>query len=457
MRIFSWKLILRLLALLALIITIVWAFFEPGFEPVITLVFAISSFITSFFVEGSSLVKTHLPSDITLYDPACGNDGIDLTDQRLRVSAAFGAYFTGLLERAQAYTPLSGQVDCPALAGQEGLPPIQRIFWHLQNPKGPRVFIIAADGGMGKSTLASKLVRCLYEQETVDLILGDSAKSEHIDPVSGTLASYTPGYKTSSAFYERLCVQLGVPYQNDDLALSDIRRRLVNRHAVIVVDNLETVARDDKLLRALLHITGREIRAIVTTRRVTHLNALDSKYLLVRLNLLQDPAIVSEFLQWHTDQYHLVHPDLAKLENDVKDKRKAAWLVEKSGGIPLLLQLLFSDVARSSWDQMQHLPKLFGTELLNFLYEARWQELSSRGNTGLLAQEMLLWLRQEQYSNRKITGKRLSEWAMSRNQEGEIMEAVTLLHERFLIINNDLQKGNYSILPSLSEFLQDHE
>jgi hypothetical protein len=118
------------------------------------------------------------------------------------------------------------------------------------------------------------------------------------------------------------------------------------------------------------------------------------------------------------------------------------------------MQLLVSDVARSSWKQMRQLPTLFGAELIDFLYEARWQELNTLGQTGLLARELLLWLKQAQYSNRKITAKRLTEWAKGKGQETELNEALTLLHERFLIVNSNLQKGNYAIFPSLAEFLQ---
>lgn len=449
----SWKWPLRFIAALSLLIAVVWFYFEPGFEPLLAVLGGAVAFISSFFVENISRGTPQLSDDVALYDVNCGSKGIDLANQRLRVSAAFGSYFTGLLERDEGYIILSGQIECPTRAGQEGLPPIQRIFWSLQNPKGSRIFILAAEGGMGKSTLAGKLVRCLYDQEAVDMILGDSAKSEQIDPASGESTSYHPGYSTISGFYQRLCVQLGLPYENDDLALKDIQRRLVNRHAIIVLDNLEVVTHGDHLLQALLKITNRDVRAIVTTRQV-NFGTLNDKHLLVYLNPLRDLGVASEFLRWHIDQYQHSHPDLAKLRDDLADKKHVNWLVERSGGIPLLLQLLASDVARSSWEQIRRLPTVFGSDLLNYLYAARWRELTGLGQTGLLAQEILKWLEQEQYVNRKITAKQLTEWAETRNVSSDISLALILLHERFLIVNNDPQKGNYSIFPSLSEFLQ---
>lgn len=454
MKTISWKTILRIIAFLSLLLAAAWAYFERGFEPVLALLGALATFIASFFADGNPARTTELPTEVTLFDSDCGNNGVDLADQRLRVSAAFGPYFTGLLEREEGYILLPGQIECPTQKGQEGMPPIQRIFWHLQNPKGPRLFVVAAEGGMGKSTLASKLVRCLYAQEAVDMILGDSAKSEHVDPVSGQLLTFAAGYETVSGFHKRLCTQLGVPYENDERALADIRRRLVHRRAVIVVDNLETVVQGDQLLQSLLKITGRDVRAVVTTRRATGLSAMSRQHLLVRLNALQEPAVAVNFFRWHIDQHSQTHSDLSKIRRDLDDKKKLGWLIERSGGVPLLMQLLLSDIARSSWEQMRQLPMLFGSELLNFLYAARWQELQQLGQPGLLARELLQWLRQEQFSNRRITAKRLTEWGRKRGQEGMLTESLTLLHERFLIVNSDRQKGNYAIFPSLAEFLQ---
>ena len=130
------------------------------------------------------------------------------------------------------------------------------------------------------------------------------------------------------------------------------------------------------------------------------------------------------------------------------------WLIERSGGIPLLMQLLISDIARSSWEQIQQMPTVFGLDLLNFLYETRWQELKQFGSVGLLACELTMWFRQEQFNNRKITAKRLAKWAQTKGKSGELPDALNLLYERFLIVNSDPQKGNYSIFPSFSEFLK---
>lgn len=434
-----------------------WFWSEPGFEPLYTLIVTVASIIGSFFVP-EGLENNHLNiSEANLFADDCGDKSIDIGNQRLQISSAFGSYFLGLLEREQIYIPLSGQIDCPPNRGQEGFSPIQRILWSLQNPKGSKIFILAADGGMGKSTLASKLVRCLYEQEIINLILGDSAKSELVDLSTGRIVLHEPGYQTHSSFCKRLCLQLGVQYENDINSVKDIRRRLVGRRAIIVVDNLESVTQGDLFLKTLLQITNRDIRAIVTTRQINYRLPHNDQIILVRLNPLQSLDVVRKFVNWHIDQYKNTHPNLTKVLSNTTGNKNLKWLIKKSGGVPLLIQLLISDVARSSWEQLNLLPSVFGLDLLDYLYKMRWQELTQLNTIGLLAQDILLLIYQEQNNNRKVTSKSLVDWTQARGRLGDLSDALILLHERFLIINSDNQNGNYSIFPSLAEFLHSQQ
>ena len=72
---------------------------------------------------------------VELYSDDCGDAPINLAQQRLLVSTSFGSYFAGLLERPNLYIDLESQIDCPAPKRQDGLPPLQRIFWLLEYPK----------------------------------------------------------------------------------------------------------------------------------------------------------------------------------------------------------------------------------------------------------------------------------------------------------------------------------
>ena len=395
-----------------------------------------------------------LSKGVRLYPVTCGDRGINLAQQRLLVSAAFGTYFAGLLERDHSYVALKGQIDSPAPRGQEELEPIERIFWALQYPKGPRLLIIAAEGGMGKSTLAAKIVRCLFEEQAIDMILGDSAKTQRVTPTTGEVIQMEPGYYDLATFYDRMCGQLGLPLSGNKQAVVSIRDRLEGRRAVIVVDNLETVERGDKILRSLQAITTRDVRAIVTTREVKGLRDLTPDNLVIHLSPLSDLAPVREFLVWHIRQHHDEHPGLRTLEQDLDDRKHIRWLVERTGGIPLLIQLVFSDISRFSWDYLRKLPYIFGNELLAFLYQSRWDELGTLGKEGLAAKELLRWIAGEQYQGKKVTSDRLMQWAKGRERAELLTDSLHLLYERFLIVNHDSKQGNFAVFPSLAEFLQ---
>jgi hypothetical protein len=396
------------------------------------------------------------PTQIALFPVTCGDKGINLAEQRLLVSSAFGAYFTGLLERDHSYVNLKGQIDVQTRPEQAGLDPLQSLYWALQYPRGPRLIIIAAEGGMGKSTLAARLIRCLFEERAVDLILGDSAKTQVVDPISGKIMLVPAGYYDPSTFYKQLCAQLGLPAPERTHAgttLQHIRDRLEGRRAVILVDNLESVSRDTELLKAVQQLASRDNRIIVTSRAVSSRTVNSANILLVRLKPLTHFETARDFLQWHIKTHAAAHPDLAKLQQDLKNEKLVRPLLARTGGIPLLVQLVLSDVARFSWTYLDGLPDLFGPDLLDFLYQERWQELERRGEAGRQAQALLHFIGKEQYLGHKITFDRLNQWVIHTGLGSSSQAALQLLQERFLIVNHDLQQGHFAIFPSLAEFL----
>lgn len=397
-----------------------------------------------------------MPQEITLFPATCGDKGIDLAEQRLLVSAAFGTYFAGLLERDHSYIHLKGQIEAQPRPQQTGLDSLQRLYWTLQYPRGPRLVMIAAEGGMGKSTLAAKLVRCLFEENGVDMILGDSAKARQVDPLSGAATDLTPGYYDPTSFFQQLYTQLGLPGEaepaNRRVAVRHIRDRLEGRRAVIFVDNLETVSQGMELLKILRQLATRDVRIIVTTRTVSGLEQ-QADYLLVHLKPLTRVEHAYRFLHWHIQTHAAEHPDLNRLRPDIEDDSRLQTLIERTGGIPLLMQLVLSDVTRFSWQHLEHLPHLFGAELLDFLYRQRWDELEQLGPPGHRARHLLHFVRAEQYRGQTITFDRLKQWAAETGQVSLLPPALALLQERFLIINHNVDRGNFAMFPSLAEFL----
>jgi len=399
--------------------------------------------------------------EIRLYPTTCGDRGIDLSDQRLFVSTVFGSYFSGLLEADSTYCLIDGQIECPSHPEAGTLTPLERIFWSLRAPRGPQLFMIAADGGMGKTTLATKVIRCLWEQGDIDTIIGDSAKAQAMDIASGEIKGLRPSFEDPWTFYGKLSDQLGLPRPDRQRGLGKaaeaIRDRLAGRRSSIVVDNLETVKKGDTLVQSLLEILSRDIRAIITSRKIIGFEGISGRVLSVRLRPLDDIMMASQFLRWHIATYQAHQPQLAALAQGLQDPKLVRRLIEKTGGVPLLMQLLASDIALRSWSYLDYLPEnRFGVQLLDFLYRERWDELGRSGDAGLFAQVILARVAEQQYQGKRITMSDLQEWAQTSGGSFLLDTALQLLEERFLLINRDPSKGNFSVFPSLADFAKAH-
>jgi len=459
MRKVRWRRVIRVLAALALVASVLALISDRTFAALATAIGALMVLISSFVGEQASQAESnHLGAPSPFYPNDCGDKGLDLGQRRLQMSLAFGTYFTGLLERDHCYVALKGQIAWPDASGQEILEPVESIFWSLDRSDGPQVFIIAAEGGMGKSTLAAKIVRCLVEKQAVDMILGDSAKTQQVNAVTGEINVLVPAYYDTTTFIERLCAQVSLPFdRNRDDArrmLTPIKDRLAGRRAVIVLDNLETVTDSDDLYRVVSELASRDRRVIITTRKATGLHVLERNKRIVHLRPLIRPDAVEDFLVWHIQQYQSEYFELRQLRQDIHHKTHLTRLIERTGGIPLLMQLVISDVARLSWDYVDRLPSLFGHELLDYLYRERWSELGACGADGELAQQLLRLIAREQYQGKKVTLERIGHWAQEHRRADQLSTAARLLIERFLVVNHDPVRGNFTVFPSLAEFLQ---
>lgn len=432
-------------------------------------------FLTQYFVKlifalidntpswlGAKLIGYYSPKEAklneeSLVDPKCGDQRMDLRDNRLLISSAFGSYFTGLLERDNSYVNLKGQVIIESSGFGNIQEPFQKIYWALEHSRGPQVVILAGQGGMGKSTLAAKITRCLYAQGGVDVIIGDSAKTQEVNTISGSIKNIDPSYYDVETFVKRINQQLGLPTptgrNSQTRMLSAIKNRLEGRRAIIVVDNLETVTKGADLLTALRYLAGRDLRVLVTTRTISGLTENMLGLLIIKLQPIKDISAAREFIKWHIETHLGVHPDLSKLSNDLERKKNVENLLEKTGGIPLLIQLLVSNVARTSWDRLDKVPHLFGKDLLDFLYDEHWNELGNLGDIGKAAQQILIYINTSQYEGKKITFNAILEWSKKSGLINTIQDAIQMLEQRFLLVNSDQKYGDYSIFPSLSEYL----
>lgn len=209
----------------------------------------------------------------------------------------------------------------------------------------------------------------------------------------------------------------------------------------------------DELLRRLRPLLNRDVRAVMTARQVDALPAFTQTHMLVHLRPLVQDASLTAFLRWHVERYVAEQPLLRNALQQPPGPAEQRRLLQRTGGIPLLIQLVFSSVARLSWAYLDHLPHLYGDELLTFLYAERWQELAAAAAPGRCAQEMLYSVALAQTKGERIDLLTLQRWAERTQATTLLPAALDLLYERFLLVNSDRTSGNFALFPSLAEYV----
>jgi hypothetical protein len=218
---------------------------------------------------------------------------------------------------------------------------------------------------------------------------------------------------------------------------------------------MESVAEHDDLLRRLGPLLSRDVRAVITTRTAASLRAFTQRAMVVHLQPIVAVDALGEFLRWHVEQYSAIQPFVRVTALPDMNRAQQVELLARTGGIPLLVQLVYTSIARLSWSYLEALPRLYGSELLNFLYTERWQELAAAGPAGACAQDLLLAVAKAQMQGERVNAGYLQQWATHRHALALLPPALDLLSERFLLINSDLDAGDFSLFPSLVEFVLD--
>jgi len=387
--------------------------------------------------------------------PDCGQAPLDLREQRLFVSSALGTYFAGLLESPDIYTSVPGQVWCPAAAGAD---PLRWIQGTLTDPAGHRIAVLAAAGGMGKTTVAATITRCLFQTGAIGMILGDSAKRAQVDAATGRLRQIEPGFGDLASFHRRLAAQVGLtgyPVRTRWRSLAaDLASRLAGQRALIVLDNLDTVDEGGELLESLRPLLGRDVRALVTSRVAAFAG---DRAVVANLRALSaaDLRTARVFVTWHVERHRSENPALAGLLPAALDRTTLTRLLERTGGIPLVVQVVLGAVTTERWDYLDRLPSLLPGELLDFLYADAWAWLDAAGPAGRLAQHLLRVVAVDQARGRRVTSEELRRQARMGGEAALFSEAMRLLAERFLLVDREPRSrlGRFAVVPALRDFI----
>jgi hypothetical protein len=243
-------------------------------------------------------------------------------------------------------------------------------------------FIVALDGigGIGKTALADKISRDFLRTPYFNEIVWITAKHTHLSTLGRLQIESGRPALTFTMLVDKLATQLDLPQDTSQLQKQRlVKQFLRERHCLIIIDNLETVADYRGLLPELKKWQN------------------PSKFLLTsRFRLLNEPGVYSVSLQElnDLDAIKLIRLEAKQtgftslLEANNNDLKQ---IYDAVGGNPLALKLIigqlrFHSLPRvlnrfSKTDKTQNSP----AGIFDYIYQGIWDTLRDNSKTALLA------------------------------------------------------------------------
>lgn len=301
-------------------------------------------------------------------------------------------------------------------------------------------YLIALDGigGIGKTSLADKLVRELIGGNRFYDLAWVSAKQEIFLPAAGLQATPRPALDTD-ALIDALLNQLDgqaparLPPQEKMMVLI---RLLKKQPYLVIVDNLETMA-DYQALLPTLHQLADPTKFVLTTR---HNLAAEARLFCLSLEELSARDTLA-FLRHEAEARGLE----ALLE---AAPAQLAGVYEVVGGNPLALKLVVGQICALPLSQvLANLKQAQGQkvdQLYTFIYWQTWQTLASESRQALLAMPLV--------SRQGGTFAHLA--AVSELGEAELSQALDELVALSLVeVGGEIERRRYRIHRLTETFL----
>ncbi len=339
------------------------------------------------------------------------------------------------------FRQLETRLEPPSAASLVGVDRhIDRLVDELWRSNGPALVLIEGTGGIGKTTLADAVLRRLIHERPAGEIGWVSARYQRID-LAGALWSTERPALTPEALLDALARQVlpgAPPFSSSDKALAALRAHLAKRPAVIVVDNLETVADVSGLLPALRQLAN-PTRFLLTSRRSLYAEADLYHY---RLPELAEPDAL-RLVRQEAVRRNL--PDLASASD-----AELHPIVATVGGNPLALRLVVGQThvhpLRAVLEDLTAARGPTVENLYAYLYRRAWDSLDELSRRALLAMPLA--------TGRGADLAYLAE--ISELNAGDLRAALTRLVDLNLVDSRgDLNERRYAIHALTRSFLME--
>ena len=257
----------------------------------------------------------------------------------------FGAYFYTVCTTERRYLDIKSRNERIGL---------NIVFDALGQGTGPRLILVWAEGGMGKTALAAHIVRTVYvKNRWYNVLLGGSAKQQAF--IDGEVRTYDDAVLSFSSLLDLMGNQLGVAnihrIHSPEEKIAFLKRRLRDQRTLIVVDNLETFANTQEIIENLERfVAGTDwVQVLVTSRdgRATGRDLL-SVYL---------PPLTSEegerFAEWYIKIRRLHKHSATEFTPTL-----IRGVVDGAGGSPLAIEQLLSQVSFIGVDAIDYMQQV---------------------------------------------------------------------------------------------------
>ncbi|MCP5094576.1 MAG: hypothetical protein GY943_03365 [Chloroflexi bacterium] len=250
----------------------------------------------------------------------------------------------------------------------------------ISNPNEHFIVVIDGIGGIGKTALADKISRDFLRTTHFNEIVWVTAKHTHLSTLGRLQIESGRPALTFSMLVDKLSTQLQLPQHNSQLQKQRlVKQFLQERHCLVIIDNLETVADYRGLLPELKKWQN------------------PSKFLLTsRIRLIHEPGVYSISLKEldESDAIKLIRQEAKQsgftslLEaNDDELKQ----IFEVVGGNPLALKLI---IGQLRFHSLPRVLKRFGKKenqqhtpagIFDYIYQEIWDNLRDNSKTTLIA------------------------------------------------------------------------
>lgn len=252
----------------------------------------------------------------------------------------------------------------------------------LESDDAPSILAIEGIGGIGKTTLADRLVRHAVTNNTLwEQVAWVTARQNYFGV--NELIAHTDGPAITvetliEELYERLLPDLPRPASFDDKEIvKRLRLHLTTHRCLVVVDNLETVADVESLLPLLRQLTG-PTRFVLTSRKSLYTERDIFHFEVPELSLDD----VLSLVRTQAEASNLPHVAAAS-DDELRP------IYETVGGNPLALHLIVGQLHIHGLEEILSDLVEARTEtagsLYIFIYRCAWDSLDESARRALIA------------------------------------------------------------------------